>query len=1238
MIKNYALVCCLLIVSLSSFATAIPGGSYNVGSGQYYTTLSAAVSDINTNGISGAVKLILTDASYSISSSLVIQASAGTTSSYTLTIQPNLNTAVTISGSATAIFELNGVSYVTINGLNGTSSLTLQNTSTSTSSSVIWLASSTTGAKYNTIRNCTLKGNASTTTFAGIFCGGSTIGQNSYATASNDHNTYDNNVISKAQNGIYQLGQTSTVEPGTAITNNIFGSTTSGDGFSLSGVTIKYQSYSTISNNDIQNLIYSGSSTLTDGASVKINVGLYLFNCKNATVSANKIHNINFSGSTVRRCYGLSLESPSYNTSTSTANNVVYNNMIYNCNYSGTPASSSWELSGINENGGYGDQFYFNSVRLSGTYSTGTNYAAFSNGNGANTTASPVITLNNNILNLDAGISGGTSKFYCHYSKLTAIAGGSWNYNDFSGNDASGAGNFTGNLYVGFYAGSSQQTLSSWRTATGRDPAPSGSTKGSVGVNPIFNSTDLHLVDCSGENSGLDGQGKTISSPAITTDIDGDIRASYPSVPDIGADEFTSVLTVWTGATSTNWNTASNWSCGLVPTTTSDVFIPAATTYNATLFSNVEIQSIHIDKGATVNLNDHLFTLNTTYSGTGSLIGSALSKLWIKGAVDAGTIYFSNGTGQNQLLKLSLQAGSTLTLGNNLYIVGGSTGAYGTVTADGTLNSNGYLTLGSSINGTAMVANSAGSITGNVTVERFIPARRAWRFLTVPFSSSTQSINAAWQEGFQNDNYSQCNPTEYPGTPGYGTEITYVYSAGNGYDANTTSNTSIQYFQNTDWVAPSSTTGRLITQSPYCLFVRGDRTVCLSEGVSAPPNNTILRATGVLNQTGGTNSVTIPYSGSVGDGFFVGNPYASSIDVSDIFKGLRSSTNYGFDQTLYVWDPKLPGTYGDGAYVTWTSNTSGSGGIWAPTTDPATGNPGSYPPGSSNEPFIESGQAIMLVTTATNAQIQFQESDKATTQLQVFGNVIPKKQINPIAYINLLSADGISLVDGVAAVFQQNDYEMNSHNAKKRWNKGNNMSLHDNGQDLAIQFKKLYTADTLFLKLDAKPQSYALNLFLEEVPSYLVTSGYIIDDYLKTKIPLQLTAHHLYKFTTTSDTNSYKNRFKIILYFYDSSLISSSKILNLINKAGSFGLDVYPNPTQTDFIVLSSTPIGEGIYKIVIYDERGDLVKQEDFVSIQNTINLKIQLSKSWANGMYTVKLYNNKNILVGTTKFVMNR
>jgi hypothetical protein len=61
--------------------------------------------------------------------------------------------------------------------------------------------------------------------------------------------------------------------------------------------------------------------------------------------------------------------------------------------------------------------------------------------------------------------------------------------------------------------------------------------------------------------------------------------------------------TLWTGNTSTNWFTASNWSCGTVPDQFTDVVIPSGAARYPLLTANTAIRSIRILKNASVNIN-----------------------------------------------------------------------------------------------------------------------------------------------------------------------------------------------------------------------------------------------------------------------------------------------------------------------------------------------------------------------------------------------------------------------------------------------------------------------------------------------------------------------------------------------------------------------------------------------------------------------------------------------------------
>jgi hypothetical protein len=71
-----------------------------------------------------------------------------------------------------------------------------------------------------------------------------------------------------------------------------------------------------------------------------------------------------------------------------------------------------------------------------------------------------------------------------------------------------------------------------------------------------------------------------------------------------------STATVWTGATSTAWNTTSNWACGVLPASVSDVTISTATFYPE-ISSDVTVNTLTLDSGTTLKVNS-LYNLTVT--------------------------------------------------------------------------------------------------------------------------------------------------------------------------------------------------------------------------------------------------------------------------------------------------------------------------------------------------------------------------------------------------------------------------------------------------------------------------------------------------------------------------------------------------------------------------------------------------------------------------------------------------
>ncbi|MGI9158292.1 MAG: beta strand repeat-containing protein, partial [Saprospiraceae bacterium] len=199
----------------TAFTVTLPNtlvGTYTVGSGGNFPTLTAAVTAYNTSCLAGPVVFSLTDATYpSETFPITINANTFANSTNTLTIRPAAGNTATIAGASatgSALIRLNGADWVTINGSNagGTDrNLTINNSSTLTNVAAIWVSSVSiaNGATNNSIRNCNIVGGSNTVSSVfGIHVSGQTI-STSATGENNDNLTLQNNNINTAYYGIY---------------------------------------------------------------------------------------------------------------------------------------------------------------------------------------------------------------------------------------------------------------------------------------------------------------------------------------------------------------------------------------------------------------------------------------------------------------------------------------------------------------------------------------------------------------------------------------------------------------------------------------------------------------------------------------------------------------------------------------------------------------------------------------------------------------------------------------------------------------------------------------------------------------------------------------------------------------------------------------------------------------------------------------------------------------------------
>jgi Secretion system C-terminal sorting domain len=525
--------------SLASIATQL-NGTYTVGVGGNFTTITAAVTAYNTRGICGPSVFSLTDASYSGGETFpfTINAAAGASSTNTLTIKPATGVSAVIQGQALSntIFILNGADYIVIDGNNagatnpscgaGTAArnLTVRVVSTSTSNAVIWLqtTSGADAATNNIVRNCIVEGNSTATTLIGIGSGSTAIGTSSLGNG-NNNNRIENNDIRKAQYGIYSQGASAASKNTGNVFNQNLLNAASTNNIGKGGIVLGFENNVQVQYNNIANLSSSIDALGIALGAISVSATALSGNeVSNATVNANTIGSIVASGTNT----AIGILSATGTTAGWT--NLISNNMISGVISNATPSDFTC---GIALGGGTGTvRVYNNTVLMQGDRGASTTAYSYALGIIG---ATPSVDIQNNIL-VNTQTTSSTGKSYAIGLGYTSTTGNYSNLisnkNNFFVSGTSALLTRVGSL--GTTGGTDFNTLSGWTTETGRDGS-------SFNVNAVFtSSSNLHLDNLSAVNISLNNAATALAS--VTQDTDCDTRSV--STPDIGADEFAPII------------------------------------------------------------------------------------------------------------------------------------------------------------------------------------------------------------------------------------------------------------------------------------------------------------------------------------------------------------------------------------------------------------------------------------------------------------------------------------------------------------------------------------------------------------------------------------------------------------------------------------------------------------------------------------------------------------------------
>jgi len=704
---------------------------------------------------------------------------------------------------------------------------------------------------------------------------------------------------------------------------------------------------------------------------------------------------------------------------------------------------------------------------------------------------------------------------------------------------------------------------------------------------------------------------------------------------------------------------------------------------------NGNYNGLIIDSGTNIIIPSSITVTGSSFNNNGIVTGAGAVRL-------VGTsLQHISGMGTVNKLTLYNKAGAVIDSGNNQLNV------KGVITLQsGQLTTNGNLVMKSDNTATASLAalspnGNIGSISGNVTVERYIPTKTArnYSFVTSPV---VQSIRNAWQQQIYVTGAGS-GGTVCGTTFGDGVVSTDKYN-NNGFDVTPSNNANIFTYNATivngsRWVSIPNTENTKFTPGiGYKVNIMGDRNnvgvSCfnqLDSLIPSAPVAVVLSATGTLdtgNKSVALNNITQnKYN-------LLGNPYPTPIS----FAAFQTANAGKINNKMWTYSPysQTAGNY-----------TTCLNGVYA--------NQASGYDGTSGD-YLSSGQAF-FVEANNQGNVLFTESQKITAtppNNQYFGTTTPK-----LIRVGLTTSSNYRL-DEVVILFNTN--------GSKVYVPANDAISFDNGNQVLVAIK-----DTNYLAITTRPDNLladTINIGISStaVGAYMLKfSGYtaidtarkitLIDNFLGVTQNMRLNQY--YNFNITSDTTSKgNNRFQIVLgagnplpiksinvtatvengkvnvawntlgesqvahyeveksvdgiyfstigqvaaknmaianyTFMDNNAIDCYYRIKAVNADGSVSYSnsvilnikelteviAYPNPLIGDKINLSMNNLEAGKYVLIITNQLGQKINQ---VSINHSGTKEVQTVTigKLAGGNYTVSIYSDKYKLVSRLKLV---
>lgn len=511
-----------------------------------------------------------------------------------------------------------------------------------------------------------------------------------------------------------------------------------------------------------------------------------------------------------------------------------------------------------------------------------------------------------------------------------------------------------------------------------------------------------------------------------------------------------------------------------------------------------------------------------------------------------------------------------------------------TLTISGHIVTNGAMIFksNSTLDGELGTVPESSQVIGDIQVNRYMSANRAFRSVSSPVTTST-SIHENWQEGATSN-------TDDP-NPGFGTHITGTNTdQENGFDATASGNPSLFTLDvgNQEFVPIGNTdVNTLSAGDPYFLFVRGDRSTDLTTN-EATPTETVIRTTGKMFT--GPKIESTYFTDTDGEFNLLGNPYQSSVDINEVLDN-PGSTNLDNGQ-YYIYDPSL----GDnGSFVT----------VILPA--------GTNTSGSSADEYLQPGQSAQIATSNSGsgtAQIEFQEDDKAPNNNNTTFSQDDPITNNPHIIGQLFTTESYSsggpLYDSFGLLFSESFDNAIAHgDAPKPMNFGENMGVDNGGNLYSIERRNMPEEGQqiqLFTNNYAH-NNYTVVLELQEISG---VSAYLTDNFTGENVALE-NGENTYAFEVDPTVPGSVATDRFLLHF------ESETLSNPGFDESAFLL--YPNPVRAgQAINITSKNLNGDKVGVKIADVLGKTVYKGQHKFNGNTLTLH---SNSLQAGVYFMKL-----------------